>query len=102
MSELVAPLAYQFGLGGIGGFFIGYLVKKLTKIFAIIAAIFIVALLYLGYKGIISINYDKLWEAAKGALGGTGALAEGLATIVSLLPFTGSFLLGFLIGWKLG
>lgn len=102
MSGILTPLVYQFGLGGVGGFFIGYIAKKRTKIFAVIIGFFIIALLYLGYRGIISINYDELGEASKTALGGTGAAAEWLGTAVSVLSFTGSFLVGFLLGWKLG
>lgn len=102
MSEIITPLIYQFGVGGVGGFFAGYVAKKMTKIFAVLIGIFVIALLYLSYQGIISVNFDKLWAASKDLFGGVGAAAEWLGAIVSILPITGSFLVGFLIGWKLG
>jgi len=101
MSEIVSPLAYQLGLGGIGGFIVGYVVKKISKIIAVIIGLFIIALLYLGTRGIISINYDKLWSALEG-VGFAGQAASWLIGLMSLLPFVGSFLVGFLLGFKLG
>jgi len=32
LSELAIPIVYQLCIGGIGGFFVGYLVKKVAKI----------------------------------------------------------------------
>ena len=32
MSELISPIVYQIGAGGILGFIVGYAVKKLLKI----------------------------------------------------------------------
>ena len=36
MSELLTPLSTQLGMGGIGGFAVGYSLKKLAKLTAII------------------------------------------------------------------
>lgn len=102
MSEVVSPFIYQLGIGGVGGFIVGYAMKKISKIVAILIGLFIIALLYLGTSGIISVNYDKLWNAMGEWLGLAGQTAEWLIGLVSLLPFVGSFILGFLIGFKLG
>jgi len=102
MSEFLSPLAYQLGIGGVGGFIVGFAIKKITKLIAIIIGLFIIALLYLGTSGIISINYDKLWNATAGWLGLAGQAAEWLVGLISLLPFVGSFLVGFVLGFKLG
>jgi uncharacterized membrane protein (Fun14 family) len=102
MSEIISPLAYQLGLGGIGGFIVGYAVKKISKLIAILIGLFIIALIYLGTQGIISINYWKLFEALKGALGLAGQAAEWFIGLISILPFMGSFVAGFLLGFKLG
>ena len=32
MSEILTPVVYQLGLGGIGGFIVGYAIKKIVKI----------------------------------------------------------------------
>ncbi|MEM3536683.1 MAG: FUN14 domain-containing protein [Candidatus Bathyarchaeia archaeon] len=102
MSEVVSPFIYQLGVGGVGGFVVGYAMKKISKILAILIGLFIIVLLYLGTSGIISVNYDKLWNAMGEWLGLAGQTAEWLIGLVSLLPFVGSFILGFLIGFKLG
>jgi len=85
MSDILPSVVYQLGLGGIGGFIVGYSIKKISKLIVVLIGIFVVALLYLGTRGIISINYDELWDA-----------------LISLLPFMGSFLAGFVLGFKLG
>jgi uncharacterized membrane protein (Fun14 family) len=102
MSEIITPLVYQFGLGGIGGFILGFALKKIAKLFIVLIGIFIVALLYLGVNGIISINYDSLWTTIANGLGGAGQAASWLVGVISLLPFVGSFVLGFVIGFKIG
>jgi uncharacterized membrane protein (Fun14 family) len=66
MSEILPPLAFQMGAGGIGGFIVGYAIKKLSKLIAVIIGLFLIALIYLGTQGIISINYSALWDALSG------------------------------------
>jgi uncharacterized membrane protein (Fun14 family) len=100
--SFLSPLAYQFGVGGVGGFIAGYALKKLMKIVAIIIGLFILALVYLGYKGIISINYSALGGSVSGALGLTGQAADLIAPIIAHLPFAGAFGLAFFLGFKMG
>lgn len=102
MSEVVTPIVYQLGIGAIGGFIVGYALKKVTKIVAVIIGLFILALIYLGYSGILTINYDKLGEAVSKALGGAGTATGWLAPIIAHLPFAGAFGLGFFLGFKMG
>ena len=56
MSEILTPLVYQIGLGGIGGFIAGLILKKLTKLFIIVVGIIVAILLYLGISDVININ----------------------------------------------
>jgi len=103
MSEILSPLTYQLGIGGIGGFVVGYAFKKISKLIIVLIGLFIIALLYLGTSGIIKINYDKLWTAVTGLFNSVGGTFSWfISIIISLLPFAGSFLVGFLIGFKLG
>ena len=102
MSEIVSPLVYQLGLGGVGGFIVGYAIKKISKLIVILMGLFIIALLYLGINGIISVNYGMLWNAMAGWLGLAGQATSWLIGLVSLLPFVGSFLVGFALGFKFG
>jgi uncharacterized membrane protein (Fun14 family) len=102
MSEIISPLAYQLGLGGIGGFIVGFAVKKLSKLIAIVIGLFIIALIYLSTQGIISINYGALLEKLEGIFGSAGQALSWFIGLVSILPFMGSFVVGFLLGFKLG
>jgi len=102
MSEILSPLAFQLGVGGIGGFIIGYAVKKISKLIVILIGLFVIALIYLSTQGIININYGALWKALEGSLSFAGQAASWLIGVISLLPFVGSFIVGFVIGLKLG
>jgi uncharacterized membrane protein (Fun14 family) len=102
VSEIIGPVVYELGLGAVGGFVVGFALKKIAKIFLIVIGIFIAALLYLGASNIISINFGALWSAVGGWLGGAGQAAGWLIGLIALLPFIGSFALGFFLGFKLG
>jgi uncharacterized membrane protein (Fun14 family) len=100
--SFATPLVYSVGIGGIGGFIAGYAFKKFLKIVAVIIGLFILALIYLGYQGIISINFGELESSIANALGIAGQATGFIATIIALLPAAGSFGLGFFLGFKLG
>jgi uncharacterized membrane protein (Fun14 family) len=102
MSEVVTPLIYQFGIGGIGGFIVGFAVKKIGKIVAVILGLILILLIYLSTQAIISINYSALFDWLAGSLGLVGSAFSWVAGIISLLPFAGSFVAGFLLGFKIG
>jgi len=102
MSSVLPQLGFQLGIGSVGGFIVGYFVKKLSKLAAFVIGLFIVALLYLGIRGIININYDALWAALRDSLGLAESTFSWLIGLISLLPFAGSFVVGFLLGFKLG
>jgi uncharacterized membrane protein (Fun14 family) len=102
MSEIISPIIYQLGIGGIGGFIIGFVIKKLSKLIVILIGIFLIALIYLSTQRIISINYDALWKAIEGLTGLVGQAFSWLIGLLSIMPFIGSFVVGFLLGFKLG
>ena len=105
MSEtpsLLTPLVAQLGVGGIGGLCVGYALKKVAKVVAVIIGLFFLGLQYLAYKGIISINYIGLENWANGVLSGLGAAEGVLTTIIANLPFAASFAVGLAMGLKMG
>jgi uncharacterized membrane protein (Fun14 family) len=53
-------LAVTIGGGFFGGILIGYALKKIIKVVAIIAGFSLAALAYLQYQQIANINWDKL------------------------------------------
>ena len=102
MSEVIGAVVYEFGLGGVGGFVVGFALKKIAKIFLILIGVLVAVLLYLGASDIININFGALWNAVGGWLGGAGTAVSWLIGIIAILPFIGSFALGFFLGFKLG
>ena len=98
MSEVLPPIAYQLGIGGFGGFFVGYIVKKVLKI-AIVIGVLVFALIYFAYKDVINVNYGKLIASISEY---SGPAWELLTPLLSNLPFIGSFILGLMLGLKAG
>ena len=86
----------------VGGFVVGYVIKKISKQIVILLGFLFLFLLYLGSSGIININYDKLLEAIGNGLGLTGQAVQWIVGIISILPFAGSFFAGFFLGFKMG
>ena len=101
-----------------GGFFmgilIGYALKKVIKIVAVIVGLFFAGLAYLQYHQIANINWNKLQTVSEGAIttltnlltqiagisgnggdGHTTATASSLAMISFGIPLTGSMSAGF-------
>lgn len=102
MSDILPSLGFQLGTGGIGGFIVGYAIKKISKLVAIIMGLFLVALIYLSTQGIISINYGALWDWLAGSSGLLGSAFSWLVSAISLLPFAASFIAGLVLGFKVG
>jgi uncharacterized membrane protein (Fun14 family) len=102
LSEVIGPIVYELGIGAVGGFVVGFALKKIAKIFLILIGVLVAVLLYLGASDIISINFGALWNAVGGWLGGAGAAASWLIGLIALIPFVGSFAIGFFLGFKLG
>jgi uncharacterized membrane protein (Fun14 family) len=102
MSEVLTPIIYQLGIGGILGFFVGYAVKKMTKVLAVLIGLGALVLIFLGYQGVININYDKLAQMIQNLMGAAGQASTVLTPIIANLPFAGSFIAGIAVGLKLG
>jgi uncharacterized membrane protein (Fun14 family) len=99
MSEALPPVITQFGVGGIGGFLVGYAVKKIVKIVAFLLGLSILLLFYLDGIGLITVNYERLSAAASGLL---RAAAEFLPVIIGYLPLATSFTAGLTLGLMKG
>jgi uncharacterized membrane protein (Fun14 family) len=56
----IVPLVSTIGFGGIVGFLVGFALKRIMKILAVIAGVFFAALLYLESQHIVNVNWDKL------------------------------------------
>ena len=101
LEGIVEPVVSQIGIGGLGGIVVGYALKKIARIVAILLGLLFVGLQYLAYRGIIGINYDKLNELTEGVVLDIG-IDYGTSFILTNIPFTGSFAAGMALGFSKG
>jgi uncharacterized membrane protein (Fun14 family) len=102
------------GGGFFGGILIGYAMKKVIKIAAVVVGLFLAALTYLQYQQIIDINWNKLQSVLQNAI---VVLANTISHIASIgtsghvtafemtsfgIPLTGSISMGFAVGFMKG
>lgn len=97
----LAPAVYLLGIGGIGGFFVGYGIRKIAKLVAITLGIFALAVITLDYTGVFNINYDGIVELISKLFDPTQAV-EVLMPLIANLPLVLSFAVGFAVGLKKG
>jgi uncharacterized membrane protein (Fun14 family) len=116
--ESFGPTAATMGGGFFVGFLIGYALKKVIKLLAVIVGLFVAGLAYLQYHQIANINWNKLQTVSEGAIAtltnlmtqisGIGYTSDHAATVSSLamtnfIPLTGSSMsAGFTIGFMKG
>lgn len=117
----IMPFLSTIGFGGIVGFLIGFMLKKVMKILAVVAGAFFAALLYMQSQGILNINWSKLQSISQGVIstittalttfsaGGMSIPGIGNSTILPTtmtnlgIPLTtGSAAMGFTIGFMKG
>jgi uncharacterized membrane protein (Fun14 family) len=116
--ESFGSTAATMGGGFFVGILIGYALKKIIKLLAIIVGLFLAGLAYLQYHQIANINWNKLQTVSEGAITtlsnaiiqiqSSGDSSHAAATVSSLamtsfgIPFTGSMSAGFTIGFMKG
>jgi uncharacterized membrane protein (Fun14 family) len=118
--ESFGSTAATMGGGFFAGILIGYALKKVIKIVAIIVGLFLAGLAYLQYNQIANINWNKLQQISEHtittlsnaiiiqiqSISGDGHAAA--ATVSSLamtsfgIPLTSSLSAGFTIGFMKG
>jgi uncharacterized membrane protein (Fun14 family) len=120
--ESFGPAAATMGGGFIVGILIGYALKKVIKLVAIIVGLFLAGLVYLQYHQIANINWNKFQTVSEAAittlsnaiiqipgisLSSSGdsshvVVASSLAMTSFGIPLTGSMSAGFTIGFIKG
>ena len=66
--ESFVPTAATLGGGFFVGVLIGYALKKVIKLVAVIVGLFLAGLAYLQYHQIANINWNKLQTVSEGAI----------------------------------
>jgi uncharacterized membrane protein (Fun14 family) len=109
------PLLTTVGFGGITGFLVGIAIRYVIKIIAIIAGLFLAALMYLQSQGILNVNWGKLQTMSQPVLSavtnnlnstatGHGAAPNIIHSNLAFLPIDmglplfGSASLGLILG----
>ena len=60
IESSIMPFVSTIGFGGIAGFLVGFALKRIMKILAVIAGVFFAPLMYLESQHIVNVNWDKL------------------------------------------
>ncbi len=112
--ENFGPAAATLGGGFLVGVLIGYALKKVISIAAVIVGLFLSGLAFLQYHQIASINWNKLQTVSEGAIttlsnaiiqiqssgdGHAATIASSLSMTSFGIPLTGSISAGYTIGF---
>jgi uncharacterized membrane protein (Fun14 family) len=107
--DIITPTAAAtVGGGFFGGILLGYAIKKVVKLIAVIAGLFIVGLAYLQYQQIASFDWNKIEAMAGATLGNVTAHISNNQEIATLamsnfgIPLSGSISAGFAVGFMKG
>ena len=99
LDELLTSVLFQLVIGGVGGFLIGLLIRKVVKL-ALVIGLIVFAVFLLAYTGIIDIDYSSLSDAAANFVNAINPALEVFAPLLASLPFIASLILGFVIGFR--
>ena len=105
--DIITSVSAAVGAGFFGGLLLGYAIKKVVKVIAVIVGLFIAGLTYLQYHQIASFNWDKI-EGTITLLANTSANTFNDYSIETLgltnfgIPLTSGMSAGFAIGFLRG
>lgn len=94
LSNIITPLTGELGVGGRGGFLVGFAFKKVAKIVAVIAGLGVLGLGYLSSEGIIHIDQEALRLSVPGVFSSLGGFQSVAASLFTHAPFCAAFLGG--------
>lgn len=103
--EAYIPLISQLGIGAVMGFCVGFMVKKVSKIAAIVVGLAFVLIQVLAFYGIITIDWAPIkdwWDQATTPDRIQGQWAVVRSLLFSNVPALGGAVPGFILGLKRG
>jgi uncharacterized membrane protein (Fun14 family) len=112
ITDTLTSMSATIGGGSFGGPLIGYALKKVIKMLAVVVGLFLAGLAYLQYQQIATIDWHKL-NGAITKLAATAATTastindnNNVATLAMMsnfgVPLTSSMSVGFTIGFMKG
>lgn len=105
ITTLIPPemklTAVTLGMGGLTGWAVGFTMKKFAKLAALVVGISFISLQFLAFHKFITIDWDKIKSAVPNEQV-QKTWMEAMSTLTFNLPFAGSFLAGFWLGFRKG
>jgi uncharacterized membrane protein (Fun14 family) len=89
------------GSGGIAGWAVGYTLKKFAKLAALVVGVAFIAIQYLAYNQYITIDWDRIRQSVPNE-SIERSYTELMSVLTYNLPFAGSFIVGFWLGFRKG
>lgn len=99
LNESLLPIVFQLCLGGIGGFLIGYALRKFVKI-ALILGIVVFSLIILAYTNVINVDYGGLSEMASNIVTAINPALTLITPLLAHIPFIASLIIGLIFGFR--
>jgi holliday junction DNA helicase RuvB len=108
-TDTLTSISTSIGGGFFGGLLLGYALKKVIKMLAVVVGLFLAGLAFLQYQQIASINWNKIeWTITKLATVITSTINDNsnVAAVAMMsnfgIPLTSSMSIGFTIGFMKG
>jgi uncharacterized membrane protein (Fun14 family) len=106
-ADAYTSISATIGGGFFGGLLLGYALKKVVKLIAVVFGLFIAALAYLQYQQVASFDWDKIERVVTATFGNfTSQVSSGqdISFAISNLgiPLTSGMSAGFAIGFMKG
>jgi len=99
LNESLLPIVFQLCIGGIGGFLIGYAMRKFLKI-ALILGIVVFSLIILAYTNVINVDYGGLSEMASNIVNAINPALILITPLLAHIPFIVSLIVGLIFGLR--
>jgi len=99
LSESFTHILFQLCIGGIGGFLIGYAIRKVTKV-ALIVGVVVFSLIFLAYANVIDVDYSGLSETASSLVNAINPALNMFTPLFAHIPFIVSLVFGLFLGFK--
>ena len=99
VSESLTSILFQIFIGGIGGFLIGYAIRKIFKV-ALIVGVVVFSLIFLAYTNVIDVDYSGLSDAVSSIIKAVNPALDVLTPLLAHTPFIASLIFGLIIGFK--
>ena len=107
-ADSITSASAIVGGGFFGGLLLGYALRKVAKVVAIIVGLFIAGLAYLQYQQIAAFDWNRIEILASAALGNLTTQITNSQEVIAFsmsnfgIPLTGSMSAGFAVGFMKG